>query len=81
MFLLFLVSYFIFPECENTVLPSGQNEEPAAFEMLPLLKIPKFLLTLMIMFIACLGINFLEPTLQIHLLPVRFFVLILKENL
>lgn len=70
MFLLFLVSLFIFPEAEGSSVTRSTNE-PSALPMLPLLKIPQFTLTLTIMFIAALGINFLEPTLQIHLLPLE----------
>ncbi len=60
----------MFPKSENTNLSTGQSEEPTALDMLPLLKIPQFFLTLIMMFVACFGINFLEPALQIHLLPV-----------
>lgn len=70
MFLLFIVSFFFFPDSEGSAMETSPNE-PSALPILPLLKIPQFSLTLMIMFIACLGINFLEPTLQIHLLPLE----------
>ena len=68
MALLFLVSIFLFPDSKRSAV---RSDEPTSLPIMPLLKIPQFILTLMTMFVSCLGINFLEPTLQIHLMPVR----------
>jgi len=39
------------------------------YTQLPLLKSPLFTVTLLFMFVSSLGINFIEPNIQIHLLP------------
>lgn len=67
MLLLFIVSIFLFPDSKRSTI---RTDEPSSLPILPLLKIPSFIFTLMTMFVSCLGINFLEPNLQIHLMPV-----------
>lgn len=68
MFLLFIVSLFTFPDPPQII---DEDEQTTSLPMLPLFKIPLFDLTLLMLFCGSLSINFVEPSIQLHLLPVR----------
>jgi len=70
LFLVFSVAFFIFPE--PPVIASRQDRnDTASLPMLPLLKIPKFLMTLQMLFVGSLSIGFIEPSIQPHLDPLK----------
>jgi hypothetical protein len=66
-FFMFIIAFFIFPDVEST---STNRTEP--IRVLPLLKIPRFLVTLLVAFVSSLSIGFLQPCLELHLAPVSF---------
>jgi hypothetical protein len=67
MAILFLVSFFIFPSPQQIIDEDNRN---LTLPILPLLKIPLFDLTLLMLFCGSLAANFVEPSIQLHLLPV-----------
>ena len=67
--LLLIFTLLLFPDPDPI---SQSNPSKTVLPMLPLLKIPKFILTLFMLFCGSLSINFIEPSIQIHLLPVRY---------
>ena len=69
-FLLFILSWFIFPGCESQTPRSNKSEEKA-MPIIPLIKIPKFSLTLLVLFTGGVSINILEPSIQLHLIPLN----------
>jgi len=67
--IVFVVAFFIFPDPHS----SGPRQD-ASFQplpILPLLKIPQFNLTLMMLFMGALSVTFIEPSIQLHLQPVK----------
>ena len=70
LFVLFIVSYIYFPNPSIDASNNIENNAEASLPMLPLLMIPQFLLTLMMLFCGSLSINFIEPSIQLHLQPV-----------
>lgn len=70
LFLIFMIALIIFPK--PPVIPSRLDRDYAAsLPMLPLLKIPKFLMTLQMLFVGSLSIGFIEPSIQPHLSPLK----------
>lgn len=70
LFLVFMVGFFIFPN--PPVIPNRTDRDySSTLPMLPLLKIPKFLMTLQMLFVGSLSIGFIEPSIQPHLSPVK----------
>lgn len=70
-FLLFIVSWLLFPSCESQSSSSSKETEKKAMPIIPLLKIPKFFLTLLVLFTGGISINILEPSIQLHLIPLN----------
>jgi len=48
---------------------------------MPLLKTPRYLLTMQMLFVGSLSIGFIEPSIQVHLVPVGAFYLMLFKIL
>ncbi len=71
-FVLFVVAIFFFPNSDRAPSTIRNNNEPNTdtLPMLPLLKVPLFTLTLVMLFCGCVSINFVEPNIQLHLIPV-----------
>jgi hypothetical protein len=69
LFLLFLISFFLFPD---HVSKKEKEKSTSTLPMIPLLLIPRFTLTLALLFCGCMSLNFLEPNIQIQLLPVNY---------
>jgi hypothetical protein len=65
-FLLFIAAWIFFPKTE----PSDFADKPEAFSVCGLFKNVKFSLTLLVLFCGAVSINFVEPSIQLHLLPV-----------
>ncbi len=66
--IVFVVAFFIFPDPHTT--GTGERVHLEALPILPLLKIPQFDLTLMMLFMGALSVTFIEPSIQLHLQPV-----------
>lgn len=67
MTVLFVIAFFIFPDVPQISDEDGEN---VSVPLLPLLKIIRIDVTLLMIFIGSFGINFVEPAIQIHLFPV-----------
>lgn len=68
LFLVFMVGFFIFPN-PPVIQNRADRNHSSSLPMLPLLKIPKFLITLQMLFVGSLSIGFIEPSIQPHLSP------------
>jgi hypothetical protein len=66
LFGVFLLALFLFPSPKQT-----HPDEESTLPILPLLKIVRILFTLLMLFVASLSIGFIQPSLEIHLKPVR----------
>lgn len=68
--ILFIAAFLFFPNPKKNIT-EAENNKPAVetLPMIPLLKIPLFSMTLLILFCGCVSINFVEPNIQLHLLP------------
>lgn len=66
--IVFIVAFFIFPDPHST---HRQRRNEATLPILPLLMIPQFNLTLMMLFCGALSITFIEPSIQLHLQPLN----------
>lgn len=70
--LLFILAIAFFPSPKQHITEAERNKPTVeALPMLPLLKIPLFSLTLLMLFAGCVSINFVEPNIQLHLLPLN----------
>jgi len=74
--LLFVLAFFFFPSPQNTTTANSNSPEPSkngpdSVPMLPLFKIPRFSLTLLMLFCGCVSLNFIEPNVQLHLMPLN----------
>lgn len=69
-FILFIAAWIFFPKSKSSNQTSNV-EETSAYSILPLLKIPRFLLTLLILFSGAISINFIEPSIELHLKPLN----------
>lgn len=67
MTVLFVAAFFMFPDVPQI---SDEDGEDLSVPLLPLFKIISIDVTLLMMFIGSFGIAFVEPAIQIHLLPV-----------
>ncbi len=67
-FILFLLAWAFFPNVPTT----EKRKDDQSYPFMPLFKIPKFVLTMLMLFSGALSINFVEPSIQLHLLPVCF---------
>ena len=65
--IVFVIALFIFPDPRSG---SRGPDSEVALPILPLLKIPQFGLTLMMLFMGALSVTFVEPSIQLHLAPV-----------
>ena len=65
--IVFVIALFIFPDPHSG---SRRRRTEVALPILPLLKIPQFNLTLMMLFMGALSVTFVEPSIQLHLQPV-----------
>ncbi len=70
MTILFIISYFMFPDMPQ-INDEGQSNNSLPY--IPLLKILRIDATLIMLFCGSFAISFIEPLIQTHLLPVRFF--------
>lgn len=75
-FLLFVLAFLFFPNPQNTTSANPNSSEPSKNEpdtlpMGPLLMVPRFSLTLLMLFCGCVSINFVEPNIQVHLMPLN----------
>jgi len=70
-FILFLFAWAFFPSAS---IPTETKKKDQAYPFLPLLKMPKFLLTMLMLFSGALSINFVEPSIQLHLMPVIYLL-------
>lgn len=70
LFLVFMISLIIFPRPPIIASRLDRNFE-TSLPLLPLLKIPKFLMTLQMLFVGSLSIGFIEPSIQPHLSPLK----------
>ena len=61
LFLVFLVAFFLFPDLKSVAIKRN-DEQYQTTRKLSLLKIPEFLLTLLMLFIGSLSIGFIEPS-------------------
>ena len=61
LFLVFLVAFFLFPDYKSVAIKRN-DEQYQTTRKLSLLKIPEFLLTLLMLFIGSLSIGFIEPS-------------------
>lgn len=68
LFLVFIVAFFIFPDPHS--VPEGSDRQ-SSLPIIPLLKIPQFDLTLMMLFMGALSVTFIEPSIQLHLQPLN----------
>ena len=68
-FFIFIIAFFTFPDIEST-----NTNRTESTRMLPLLKIPRFLVTILVAFVSSLSIGFLQPSLELHLAPVRIYI-------
>jgi len=68
-FILFIIAFFAFPSIHSN--PSDSNIPVSRnLPMMNLLKIPKFVCTLLMLLIGTISNGFLEPSTQLHLEPV-----------
>lgn len=72
--ILFVVAFLFFPNPKKTTVDEPNVNENGSkpvdtLPMMPLLKIPQFSLTLLMLFCGCVSINFVEPNIQLHLIP------------
>jgi len=73
-FILFILAWLFFPNPKkHNIERQSSKASVETLPMLPLLKIPLFSLTLLMLFCGCVSINFVEPNIQLHLLPVKNF--------
>lgn len=70
LFLIFVLALIIFPKPPTIPSRLDTNFE-TSLPLLPLLKIPKFLMTLQMLFVGSLSIGFIEPSIQPHLSPLK----------
>jgi len=69
-FLLFIIAFFCFPNPKAGACAIKKDAKEAdTLPMMPLLKTPLFSMTLLMLFCGCVSINFVEPNIQLHLLP------------
>ncbi len=66
----FVISFLIFPDPHSA--PRNANYQ-SSLPIMPLLKIPQFCLTLMMLFCGALSVTFVEPSIQLHLQPVNIY--------
>lgn len=79
LFLIFVVAFFIFPQPPVIVSRLDRNFE-TTLPLLPLLKIPKFLMTLQILFVGSLSIGFIEvctPLSRVILIQTNIIIILL----
>jgi hypothetical protein len=83
-FILFILAWLFFPNPKkHNIERQSSKASVETLPMLPLLKIPLFSLTLLMLFCGCVSINFVEPNIQLHLLPVKnvyFKTSVLQSN-
>ena len=74
LFLVFLFALCFFPSPEI----DNPDDEMTTLPLLPLLRTPRILFTLLQLFVASLSIGFIQPSIEIHLKPVcsRIFLVI-----
>jgi hypothetical protein len=74
LFLVFLFALCFFPSPEI----DNPDDEMTSLPLLPLLRTPRILFTLLQLFVASLSIGFIQPSIEIHLKPVnsRIFLVI-----
>jgi len=65
LFLVFIFAFFLFPDYKSFTTKVDKRYKTT--RKLSLLKIPEFLLTLLMLFIGSLSIGFIEPSIQPHL--------------
>jgi hypothetical protein len=66
LFFVFVLAFFIFPN--PPVIPSRLDKNySSSLPMLPLLKIPKFIMTLIMLFVGSLSIGFIEVITSFYL--------------
>ncbi len=63
-FILLIVGLYIFPDTAY-----NQDMNKSALPMFPLLKIPRFILALLVLFCGAVSTDFLEPSMELHLKP------------
>jgi predicted MFS family arabinose efflux permease len=73
LFLVFLVALFIFPKpILNETNKQDKNYTKVSLKIFPLLKIARFNVNLLMIFSGTLSYTFIEPSIQLHLLPVNY---------
>ena len=70
-FVLFIIAFYAFPSV-HSVPPESDAPVSRTLPMMRLLKIPKFVFTLLMLLIGSISFGFLEPSIQLHLKPVGF---------
>jgi predicted MFS family arabinose efflux permease len=73
LFCVFLTAFFIFPDIKP---PKKRANNASTLSIMPLLKTPRYLLTMQMLFIGSLSIGFIEPSIQVHLAPVSYFLIV-----
>ena len=64
----FVIAFFAFPDVDSDTNP---NDEAQPLSMLGLLKIPTFLITLLLLLVGAASIGFLQPSIELHLIPLK----------
>ncbi|RNA42714.1 MFS-type transporter SLC18B1 [Brachionus plicatilis] len=65
LFLLFIVALLFFPDVRDCTQPREN------LSMIPFLKIPRLIITLLLVFMCALSIGFVQPSIELHLLPLN----------
>jgi hypothetical protein len=68
-FILFIIAFYAFPSI-HSIPPDSNTPVSRTLPMMNLLKIPKFVCTLLMLLIGTISNGFLEPSTQLHLEPV-----------
>lgn len=66
VFVLFVCSFFLFPQAVKSTNKEEINEKGKTLSMLPLFKIPKYFLIAILLMSTSLSLGFLGPSIQIH---------------
>ena len=69
LFCVFLIAFLIFPDIKPQKIRTNNS---STLSIMPLLKTPRYLLTMQMLFMGSLSIGFIEPSIQVHLAPVIF---------
>ena len=64
----FFIAFFTFPDIDSD---TRTNEGEETLPMFSMLKIPAFLVTLLLLLVGAVSIGFIQPSIELHLTPLK----------